>query len=118
MSQTESPAILDRDHLDRMTLGDAALAREVLALFAGQAGDWIYVISADADSALAAAHSLKGSARAIGAWAVAEAVADYEHAIAASVARAASVAALNRSLSELLRAIEGFLAEHASSSAE
>jgi len=71
--QTSSRPV-DLVHLSRFTLGDLALEREVLRLFctqsflcldqlrAAQSGkDWID-----------AAHSLKGSAQAIGAWGVAD----------------------------------------------
>jgi HPt (histidine-containing phosphotransfer) domain-containing protein len=63
------PAIFDRDHLRQYTGGDAALERELIGLFLGHfapvrsqldaapsAQDWKF-----------AAHTLKGSARSIGA---------------------------------------------------
>jgi HPt (histidine-containing phosphotransfer) domain-containing protein len=64
---------LDLVHLARQTLGDRALEREVLALFRIQAQS-IYRQMAEAPSSHRAdlAHTLKGSARAVGAWQVAE----------------------------------------------
>ncbi|MBV8907470.1 MAG: hypothetical protein JOZ20_00575, partial [Sphingomonas sp.] len=55
---------VDRDHLRSMTLGDDALAREVLGLFDKQAELLVSRMrQADAPSLAALAHALKGSAR-------------------------------------------------------
>jgi HPt (histidine-containing phosphotransfer) domain-containing protein len=64
---------IDIDHLRRMTLGDAGLEREVLAMFAAQSVGLIASLAARSADATALAHLLKGSARAIGAFRVAEA---------------------------------------------
>lgn len=64
---------LDLDHLARMTLGEAALEREVLILFVAQARQLLDLMKRDAAQASGAAHKLKGAARGIGAFAVAEA---------------------------------------------
>jgi len=64
---------IDIEHLARMTLGDAGLEREVLAMFAGQAvrlGSALAALPAGADALV---HTLKGSARAVGAFRVADA---------------------------------------------
>src|SRR5712672_2093540 len=66
---------IDIAHLKRMTLGDAGLEREVLAMFAGQAVRLIEALPADAAEI---AHTLNGSARAIGAFKVAEAAEGFE----------------------------------------
>ena len=69
---------IDMDHLQRMTLGDARLEREVLTMFSAQAASLIgslAVLPADAGTL---AHTLKGSARAIGAFGVADAAGDLE----------------------------------------
>ena len=63
---------IDLEHLARMTLGDARLEREVLAMFAGQSAHLIDALAALPAEAGALAHTLKGSARAIGAFRVAE----------------------------------------------
>jgi hypothetical protein len=65
---------IDLDHLARMTLGDRSLEREVLALFDRQS-EMLLARMRDGSAAAvaAAAHTLKGSARGIGAWCVASA---------------------------------------------
>jgi HPt (histidine-containing phosphotransfer) domain-containing protein len=64
---------IDMAHLGRMTLGDASLEREVLAMFAGQSAGLIAALASLPADAAALAHTLKGSARAIGAFHVADA---------------------------------------------
>ena len=66
---------IDLEHLRRMTLGDAGLEREVLAMFAAQTVSLIGTLATLPAEAGALAHTLKGSARAIGAFAVADAAA-------------------------------------------
>jgi len=67
------PAI-DLEHLARMTLGEPGLDHEVLILFERQAGILLARMrNAPAPVVAAFAHTLKGSARGIGAWRVAEA---------------------------------------------
>jgi HPt (histidine-containing phosphotransfer) domain-containing protein len=81
--QSEIPTI-DDQHLARMTLGDRSLEREVLQIFARQAALMLERIAGAAPAAAAAAaHTLKGSARGIGAWRVAKAAERLEE-IAAS----------------------------------
>jgi HPt (histidine-containing phosphotransfer) domain-containing protein len=77
---------IDDAHLARMTLGDRALEREVLTLFAAQSAGLMATLSSWPADAAALAHTLKGSARAIGAFAVAEAAADLEDALRAGEA--------------------------------
>src|SRR5260370_8858128 len=72
---------IDIAHLKRMTLGDAGLEREVLAMFAGQAVRLIEVLAALPADAADIAHTLNGSARAIGAFKVAEAAEAFEAAL-------------------------------------
>jgi HPt (histidine-containing phosphotransfer) domain-containing protein len=66
---------VDLVHLARQTLGDRALEREVLGLFQVQARAIFAQLQAvtEAQARLDLAHTLKGSARAVGAWQVAEA---------------------------------------------
>jgi HPt (histidine-containing phosphotransfer) domain-containing protein len=64
---------LDLDHLSRQTLGDRALEQEVLAMFARQIGTIRDTIAAADDRERARlAHALKGSARGVGAFALAD----------------------------------------------
>ncbi len=72
---------IDLAHLARMTLGDAALERQVLGLFASQATSLIAKLAALPAEAGALAHTLKGSARSIGAFRVAECAEALETAI-------------------------------------
>ncbi len=74
-------AVIDEDHLGRMTLGDCSLEREVLAIFVRQTTLMLKRIAgAEPAIAAAAAHTLKGSARGIGAWRVARAAERLEEA--------------------------------------
>jgi HPt (histidine-containing phosphotransfer) domain-containing protein len=62
--------VLDLDHLRRQTAGDRALERELLTLFEAQSAR-LWPLIRDDGSPLDradATHTLKGSARAIGAW--------------------------------------------------
>lgn len=73
-SLPDSGASIDREHLERMTMGDAGLAAEVLRLFDTQAATLVSKMrQSDLESLKALAHALKGSARGIGAWHVATA---------------------------------------------
>jgi len=72
-------APIDLVHLGRMTLGEATLAREVLRLFDRQAETLLaHIKRASPGSGARLAHTLKGSARGIGAWKVAVAAEQYE----------------------------------------
>jgi HPt (histidine-containing phosphotransfer) domain-containing protein len=67
-------AAIDLAHLARMTMGEAKLERELLTLFERQAGILLARMQNAAPPAVAAfAHTLKGSARGVGAWRVADA---------------------------------------------
>lgn len=78
-----APAVIDEPHLSRMTMGDRDLEREVLELFLRQSVLMIERIeTAERKLAAAAAHTLKGSARGIGAWRVAAAAEMVEAAVA------------------------------------
>jgi HPt (histidine-containing phosphotransfer) domain-containing protein len=65
---------IDLVHLARTTMGDRSLEREVLALFDRQATILIARMEKATPAGVATlAHTLKGSARGIGAWRVARA---------------------------------------------
>jgi len=75
---------IDFAHLFRMTLGDHSLEREVLALFDRQAEMLIGRMAGSEPAEVAAlAHTLKGSARGIGAFGVATAAESVEAAVRA-----------------------------------
>lgn len=65
---------IDWAHLSRFTLNDTALEHEVLGLFAMDAPRYLakMISSRGRKDWIEAAHTLKGSARAVGAWRVAE----------------------------------------------
>lgn len=80
-------AVFELGHLQRYTLGDKALQSEVLGLFREQIASSLLVLreSSARDDSMTwrmAAHTLKGSARAVGAFRLAEAVelAESDHA--------------------------------------
>lgn len=103
---------LDEAHLQRMSLGDRALEREVLQIFVRQAAMMTGRL-AGAEPALvaAAAHTLTGSARGIGAWRVAQAAERLERASAAGTdALDAAIAELKAASLEACAAIGARLA--------
>jgi len=103
------PAI-DLVHLGRMTLGEPALEREVLAMFAAQAADLAErLTTVPPDAAAALAHTLKGSARAIGAVRVADAAAGVEDAVRTGTAIALRLATLSEAVAEARDAIDVIL---------
>ena len=73
--------VIDDEHLERITLGDRRLEREVLQIFVRQSAMMLERISGEQPAVLAmAAHTLIGSARGIGAWRVADAAERLERA--------------------------------------
>lgn len=105
---------IDEDHLERMTLGDRSLEREVLEIFARQAALMLRRIAgAEPALAAAAAHTLKGSARGIGAWRVALAAERLEEAAGEAGAKAltAAIAELEAASAEARAAIGARLGE-------
>jgi HPt (histidine-containing phosphotransfer) domain-containing protein len=94
-AREQSATSIDQVHLERMTLGDRSLEREVLELFARQTAMTLERIAGSGPAcAAAAAHTLKGSARGIGAWRVAEAAERLEQAAAGAGDEAAMLSAL------------------------
>jgi hypothetical protein len=99
---------IDLTHLFRMTLGDHGLEHEVLALFDRQIDMLIARMTAvDPACVGAIAHTLKGSARGVGAWPVARAAEAVEAAPPADLAPA--VAALAAAAGEARAAIAEIL---------
>lgn len=102
---------IDLTHLRRMTLGDAALEREVLTMFSEQASRLAKSLAAMPADASALAHTLKGSARAIGAFAVGDAAAHLETLIKSGCHTAEAVRELDDAVAEARAAIEAMLGE-------
>jgi HPt (histidine-containing phosphotransfer) domain-containing protein len=102
---------IDIVHLRRMTLGDAALEREVLTLFSAQALRQAQALAEMPTDAPALAHTLKGSARAIGAFAVADAAAHLETLIKGGRRTAEALSELNDAVAQAQAAIEAMLGE-------
>jgi HPt (histidine-containing phosphotransfer) domain-containing protein len=100
---------IDIAHLTRMTLGDTGLEREVLAMFAGQSAGLVDELATLPANAAALTHTLKGSARAIGAVRVADAAERLEAAIRGAADASQALAALNDSVSEVRAAIDDIL---------
>ncbi len=105
----QQPTPIDHAHLGRYTMGLRDLEIEVLNLFAGQAPTTLSSLR-DADSEKAwhmAAHTLKGSARAVGAWSLATLAEDAERAGHASPDRGDLVSRLQAALEVTTRYIAG-----------
>jgi HPt (histidine-containing phosphotransfer) domain-containing protein len=100
---------IDLEHLRRMTLGDAGLEREVLAMFAAQTVGLIGALATLPAEAGALAHTLKGSARAIGAFAVADAAMRLETAMQKGDDPARALAGLVDAVTEARAAIDAIL---------
>lgn len=71
---SQSNEIIDMAHFDEMTMGDNALKSEVLGLFRQQAEVWAKLLEPQNETPnwMVGAHTIKGSARSIGAWALAD----------------------------------------------
>jgi len=95
---------VDLVHLSHYTLGERALEREVLELFCTQSVLYLEQLrAAMSDKAWKdAAHSLKGSARAVGAWHAAQAAerAEILHGDGLTQFRAARISEIEASLRE------------------
>ena len=104
LSTPTSERPVDLVHLSRFTLGDETLEREVLQLFRVQARLCLERMrqAGDRASFRQAAHTIKGSAQGIGAWAVAAAAQAIEQLDEApsSVAAAAAVDRLKAAVDE------------------
>jgi HPt (histidine-containing phosphotransfer) domain-containing protein len=99
--------VLDFTHLVRQTLGDSALEREILQLFMRQSTTLLQAVEnpLSRERQVIAAHTLKGSARAVGAWRVADAAQSVE-----AFPDEAAVAALRRCIEDVNAVIVEVLA--------
>jgi HPt (histidine-containing phosphotransfer) domain-containing protein len=100
---------IDFEHLSRMTLGDPALECEVLTMFAKQSAKLLDQLAPLPPETGNLAHTLKGSARAIGAFAVADAAARLEAALAEAGDARAALDGLGDAVVTARAAIEAFL---------
>ena len=83
--------LFDRAHFNMMTGDDAALQTEIVGLFREQVAKWAPLLIAEtpAQECKDVAHTLKGSARGLGLWRLAEACAHAETVIGSAYAKAA-----------------------------
>jgi HPt (histidine-containing phosphotransfer) domain-containing protein len=100
---------IDFEHLKRMTLDDSGLEQEVLAMFAAQSARLMATLATVPSDAPALAHTLKGSARAIGAFGVAEAAARLEAALADGADPSGRLTELGDAVAQARAAIETVL---------
>ena len=101
--------LIDIEHLGRMTLGDSSLEQEVLAMFAAQSVTLIGALAGLPPDAGALAHTLKGSARAIGAFGVADAAEELEAALANGGNPAKELSKLTDAVAQARTAIDAIL---------
>ena len=101
----------DRAHLDRMTQGDRALARDVLRLFDSQLQKLLQAMdsASSAKARAEAAHTLKGAARGVGAFAVARTAEDVEACAKDEPAFASSLVRLKARVAEARLALPDLL---------
>jgi HPt (histidine-containing phosphotransfer) domain-containing protein len=97
---------IDFEHLKRMTLGDSGLEQEVLAMFAAQSARLMATLATVPADAGALAHTLKGSARAIGAFGVADAATRLEAVLGAGADPSRLIAELGDAVALARAAIE------------
>jgi len=108
-AEAPSPGPIDEAHLAQMTFGDQRLEREVLEIFRRQSVIMLGRIGGvEPGAAAAAVHTLKGSARGIGAWQVARAAERVEQACG-DADRAASLAELQATTLQVRAAIDARL---------
>lgn len=110
-SMTADAPPVDLAHLHRYTLGNAALDREVLALFRQTAPGYLDALrkASSRKAWVEAAHAIKGSARAIGAWKVGVIAERLERLPEAQAASEGT--ALIAELAEALDAVDRFIAD-------
>ncbi len=92
-----------------MTCGEKALEREVLGLFLKQSASLAAALAEVSGDTAGLAHTLKGSARAIGAFRLADLAAAVEDAARRGGDGAAELAGLRAALAEATHAIEALL---------
>ncbi len=113
--------VIDLQHLALFTAGDAALEREIFALFREQVSQWMRLLepAGDLESWRAAAHTLKGTAKGVGASRLAEACAAAERLgdeASTQVARSAAAAEVREAAYEALAFVDRRLGDAAARS--
>ena len=81
---TSGPIVLDREHLSEISMGDEDFEKEIIGDFLASVPELLDLMAQgmdanDAESVAQAAHSMKGSCRALGADRVAGVCQDLEH---------------------------------------
>ena len=110
--------VIDEEHLGQMTFGDRRLEREVLEIFRRQAAIMLGRIGGNEPAAASmAVHTLKGSARGIGAWRVARAAERLEQA-GADAERSAALGELTAATVEARAAIDARLEDYSNHAAD
>lgn len=110
--------VIDDEHLGQVTFGDRRLEREVLQIFRRQAAIMLGRIGVSEPAAASLAiHTLKGSARGIGAWRVARAAERLEQA-SAETERSAALGELTAATVEAGAAIDARLEDYSSHAAD
>lgn len=104
-------SVIDLDHLRRMTLGDPALECEILQMFKTQSADILARLETMPTDVSALAHTLKGSARAVGAFDVSDAAQALETSLRDGSNIAAAIAVLADAVSEARAAIDTILSD-------
>jgi HPt (histidine-containing phosphotransfer) domain-containing protein len=72
MARRDITGAVDFKHLERFAAGDQVVVDEVLAIFREQAAMWIRLLNPASEGWRDAAHTLKGSALGVGAFALAD----------------------------------------------
>ncbi len=97
---------LDRVHLAQQTMGDAGLEKQVLTIFVDHMAETMPRLTPATEEVCQIAHSIKGSARGIGAWDVAAAAEAVEK---ASGDRSGEISSLKRAVDTALLEIVALL---------
>lgn len=107
-ADTSFAAAIDVGHLNRQTMGDRSLEREVLELFRRQSRILLFRLEALTNPVDRAdvAHTLKGSARGVGAARVAFAAEELERAAKSGEPTGKALAELAESVAEVTSAID------------
>jgi HPt (histidine-containing phosphotransfer) domain-containing protein len=100
---------VDLDHLEHATSGERGLEREVLQLFLKQTSQLTVALDGLPAETGALSHTLKGSARAIGAFRVADSAAALEEAVRQGGDLSAALSAVQAAVAEAQAAIEALL---------